>query len=101
MRTRLRFLLINSLGSDPNAGHAPSVLNRNEILRSVSLYYLTQSFASSVLIYAQNPNGFSNVYTKAATDAPLLFSAFKYNPGFWPEALVARVGNLVYYKSKS
>ncbi|KAJ5806537.1 alpha/beta-hydrolase [Penicillium pulvis] len=85
--------------SDPDAGHAPSVLTRNEILRSVSLYYLTESFASSVVIYAQNPNGFSTVYSKASNDAPLLFSAFKYNPGFWPPALVAKVGNLVYYKN--
>ncbi|KAL2835837.1 alpha/beta-hydrolase [Aspergillus pseudoustus] len=83
--------------SDPNAGDAPSVLTHNEILRSVSLYYLTKSFASSVLTYTQNPSGFATEYTKAHTDAPLLFSAFKYNVGFWPEALVARVGNLVLY----
>ncbi|KAK4912387.1 hypothetical protein LTR66_017290 [Elasticomyces elasticus] len=85
--------------SDPNAGHAPSVLTHNEILRSISLYYLTESFASSVAIYAQNPQGFNTVYTKANNDAPLLFSAFKYNVGFWPPALVAKVGNLVYYKN--
>ncbi|KAJ5753576.1 alpha/beta-hydrolase [Penicillium nucicola] len=85
--------------SDPNAGHFPSVLTHNEILRSVSLYYLTESFASSVMIYAQNPHGFSTVYTRANNDAPLLFSAFKYNVGFWPPALVAKVGNLVYYKN--
>ncbi|KAL4978213.1 alpha/beta-hydrolase [Aspergillus desertorum] len=85
--------------SDPNAGTSPSLLNHNEILRSVSLYYLTESFASSVVIYAQNPNGFSTVYTKANTDAPLLFSAFKYNVGFWPPALVAKTGNLVHYRN--
>ncbi|KAL3459479.1 alpha/beta-hydrolase [Aspergillus heterothallicus] len=83
--------------SDPNAGHAPSALTHNEILRSVSLYYLTKTFASTVLTYAQNPNGFAIEYTKADTDAPLLFSAFKYNVGFWPQALVAKVGNLVMY----
>ncbi|KAL2843055.1 alpha/beta-hydrolase [Aspergillus pseudodeflectus] len=83
--------------SDTNAGRAPSTLTHNEILRSVSLYYLTESFASSVLTYAQNPNGFATVYTKANTDAPLLFSAFKYNVGFWPPAVVAKVGNLVKY----
>jgi hypothetical protein len=52
-----------------------------------------------VLTYAQNPNGFATVYTKANTDAPLLFSAFKYNVGFWPPAVVAKVGNLVKYTS--
>ena len=55
---------------------------------------------SSAFIYAQNPNGFRTVYTKATTDAPLLFSAFKYNVGFWPAAKVAQVGNLVKYQSK-
>ncbi|CAG8270903.1 unnamed protein product [Penicillium salamii] len=85
--------------SDPNAGHGPSLLSHNEILRSVSLYFLTETFASSVVIYAQNPHGFRSVYSKANNDAPLLFSAFKYNPGFWPPALVAKVGNLVYYKN--
>ncbi|PYH88720.1 alpha/beta-hydrolase [Aspergillus ellipticus CBS 707.79] len=85
--------------SDPNAGTYPSVLTHNAILTSVSLYYLTESFASSVVIYAQNPNGFSSVYSKATTDAPLLFSAFKYNVGFWPPALVAKAGNLVLYRN--
>jgi hypothetical protein len=85
-------------GSDPKAGTSPSVLNHQEILLSVSLYYLTRSFLSSVYIYFQNPHGFKTSYTKAHTDAPLLFSAFKYNVGFWPEPLVAKVGNLVMYK---
>ncbi|RAO65188.1 uncharacterized protein BHQ10_001200 [Talaromyces amestolkiae] len=83
--------------SDPNAGQSPSVLTHNEILRSVSLYYLSECFASSVVIYQQNANGFSTVYTKANNDAPLLFSAFKYNVGFWPPAVVAKTGNLVLY----
>ncbi|KAJ0419605.1 alpha/beta-hydrolase [Aspergillus carlsbadensis] len=85
--------------SDPNAGTQPSVLTHTEILRSVSLYYLTESFASSVLTYAQNSEGFATVYTKANTDAPLLFSAFKYNVAFWPPAVVERVGNLVSYSN--
>lgn len=75
------------------------MLDHTEILTSVSLFYLTKSFASSTFIYAQNPNGFRAEYTKAKTDAPLLFSAFKYNDGFWPPAKVAQVGNLVKYQS--
>ncbi|USW48953.1 Putative alpha/Beta hydrolase [Septoria linicola] len=55
-------------------------------------------------MYYQKPNGprgpgFRSEYTKAKTDAPMLFSAFKYNIGFWPPALVARVGNLVSYRN--
>jgi len=76
------------------------VVDHAELLTGVSLYYLTKSFVSSAFIYAQNPNGFRPAYTKATTDAPLLFSAFKYNVGFWPPAKVAQVGNLVKYQSK-
>lgn len=52
-------------------------------------------------MYAQNPNGFSTDYTKARTDAPMLFSTFKYNVGFWPKELLEKVGNLVLYNCKS
>ena len=76
------------------------MLDHTELLTGVSLYYLTKSFVPSAFIYAQNPNGFRAEYTKAATDAPLLFSAFKYNLGFWPPAKVAQVGNLVRYQSR-
>ena len=76
------------------------MLDRVEILRTVSLFYLTRSFVSSVFIYARNAGGFRPEYTPAATDAPLLFSAFKYNVGFWPPAKVGQVGNLVSYRSE-
>ena len=87
-------------GSDPRAGTPPSVINHREILRSTSLYYLTESFTSAAFIYYANPHGFRSEYTRAPTDAPLLFSSFKYNVGFWPKAFAEKVGNLVYYKSK-
>jgi hypothetical protein len=51
-------------------------------------------------IYFQNPTALKTVYMKAQTDVPILFSGFKYNPGFWPPALVAELGNLVLYRSK-
>ncbi|KAJ7797976.1 Alpha/Beta hydrolase protein, partial [Mycena leptocephala] len=66
------------LWSDPRAGNPPSVLTHTAILTSVSLYYLTDSFLSAVWIYAQNANGFPQVYTKAPTDAPMLFSQYEY-----------------------
>jgi hypothetical protein len=91
---------ISMTGSDPRAGTPPSVLNHNEILKSVSLYYLTKSIISSMYIYFQNPTALSAEYTKARTDAPMFFSGFQYAPGFFPEALVAKVGNLVLYRSK-
>lgn len=79
---------------------SPSVLSHNEILRTVSLYYLTKTFISSIYEYAQNPDAFKSVYAKVPTDAPFLFTDFHYNIWFWPEDLVAKVGNLVYFKCK-
>jgi hypothetical protein len=84
-------------GSDPQAGTTPSVLTHNEILREVSLYYLTKSFVSSVFTYAQNPTSLKSTYTKARTDAPMLFSSFKWSGAFWTEEVVSWVGNLVSY----
>ncbi len=94
-------MLTSNAGSDPGAGTGPSVLTHHEILRGVSLYYLTGTFLPSVYIYAQNPNGFRLSYTKASTDAPMLFSSFAYNSAFWPRQYVETVGNLVFFRGKS
>ncbi|ETS76581.1 hypothetical protein PFICI_11968 [Pestalotiopsis fici W106-1] len=83
--------------SDPRAGTPPSVLTHNEILREVSLYYLTKSFVSSVFTYAQNSGALKSTYSKARTDAPMLFSSFKWSGAFWTEEVVSWVGNLVSY----
>ncbi|KAF9445163.1 alpha/beta-hydrolase [Macrolepiota fuliginosa MF-IS2] len=86
-----------SIWSDPRAGTNGSLINPETTLTTVSLYYLTQCFVSSVFTYAQNPNGFMTTYSKANTDAPLLFSAFQFNNQYWPKEVVAMVGNLVSY----
>ncbi|KAJ7205254.1 Alpha/Beta hydrolase protein, partial [Mycena pura] len=83
--------------SDPRAGTGPSQLNSTTLLTMISLYYLTESFPSSLLIYGANPTAFSPVYTKASTDAPMLFSQHKYNVAYWPKEFLAKVGNLVSY----
>ncbi|TGO18995.1 hypothetical protein BTUL_0006g00280 [Botrytis tulipae] len=83
--------------SDPQAGTSPSVLTHNEILRQVSLYFLTKSFISSIFTYPQNTDAYSSSYSKAQTDAPMLFSSFKYSGAFWTEKVVSWAGNLVTY----
>ncbi|KAM0255361.1 hypothetical protein ACHAQJ_005881 [Trichoderma viride] len=85
--------------SDPRRGTGPSLITNNEILRHVSMYYLSQTFDSAAFIYAQNPDGFSHTYRTARSNQPLLFSSFQHNMLFYPEKLVATVGNLVYYNS--
>ncbi|KAJ7585314.1 Alpha/Beta hydrolase protein [Mycena floridula] len=78
--------------SDPNGEVTDS-----DIFTTVSLYFLSETFLSSVYIYGQNPNGIKTSYTKAPTDAPMLFSNYKWNVGYWPKEFVAKVGNLVSY----
>ncbi|KAL6898577.1 Alpha/Beta hydrolase protein [Trichoderma evansii] len=87
--------------SDPRRGTGPSLVTNNEILKHVSLYYLTQTFDSAAFIYAQNPTGkgFSYTYRRARSNQPLLYSNYQWNMLFYPEKLVATVGNLVYYNS--
>ncbi|TGO42010.1 hypothetical protein BHYA_0013g00130 [Botrytis hyacinthi] len=88
-------------GSDPQAGTSPSVLTHNEILRQVPLYFLTKSFVSSTFTCPQNTDAYSSSYSKAQTDAPMLFSSFKYSGAFWTEQVVSWVGNLVTYNCES
>ncbi|KAL7929764.1 Alpha/Beta hydrolase protein [Trichoderma chlorosporum] len=85
--------------SDPRRGTWPSVLTDHEILRAVSLYYLTQSFTSAAYIYNQNPSSFAVPLSKTTSDAPFLFSSFKYDTFFIPEPVIRSLTNLVYYKS--
>ncbi|KAH8900004.1 alpha/beta-hydrolase [Thozetella sp. PMI_491] len=84
--------------SEPQAGTPPSVFTHNEMLCLISLYFLTRTFLSSVYIYFQNPEGFRTTYTKARTDAPMLFSAFRHD-AFYHRSVVEQVGNLVFYRN--
>ncbi|KAJ7646775.1 Alpha/Beta hydrolase protein, partial [Roridomyces roridus] len=84
--------------SDPRAGTPPSQLDDNCILTSISLFYLTNTFYSSLWIYEQDPGALNPVYAKPQTDAPMFFSQFEYNTLFWPEEWVAKVGNLEWYR---
>ncbi|KAJ2986348.1 hypothetical protein NUW58_g5072 [Xylaria curta] len=81
--------------SDPRRGTGPSLITDNEILRTISLIYLSGSATSAGYIYQQNIGTFNQEYTKADNDAPLLFSGFPYNNGAWPDALLAMLGNHV------
>ncbi|KAF9467876.1 Alpha/Beta hydrolase protein [Collybia nuda] len=86
------------LWSDPRAGTNGSLVNTDNILASISLYFLTESFISATFTYAQNATSFGTVYTRAPTDAPMLFSSFKFNNQYWPKEIISRVGNMVFYK---
>jgi hypothetical protein len=104
--TILPFRLLNDTytplaGADATAGHYPSVLTHNEILRSISLTYLTDTFMSSIYTYAQDPSVLETGIRRAKTDAPMLVTFFRYSIGFWPEVVLQTMGNLVMYRRES
>jgi len=77
------------------------LLTHHEILRHVSLIFLTDSFASSVWSYSQafHALDFANpLFHRARTDAPMLVSYFKYAISFWPVEVLRMIGNLAHYR---
>ncbi|CAE6495508.1 unnamed protein product [Rhizoctonia solani] len=82
---------------DPLMGTLPSTLNNNTIMTSVSLYYLTRTFETSVNTYYQNPKEFAPIMRQATNNIPMGFASYRYEAQFYPQFYVARVGNLVYY----
>ncbi|RYP41967.1 hypothetical protein DL767_000598 [Monosporascus sp. MG133] len=86
--------------ADPNAGTGVSLLNHNEILRSVTLTYLTNTFISSIYTYAQDTDlpYIKGIINRAHTDAPMFVTFFRYSIGFWPESVLRLMGNLVQYR---
>ncbi|KAH7338342.1 Alpha/Beta hydrolase protein [Rhizoctonia solani] len=82
---------------DPLMGMRPSTLDNNTILTSVSLYYLTRTFETSVNTYYQNPKEFAPIMRRAANSIPMGFASYRYEAQYYPQFYVAKVGNLVYY----
>jgi hypothetical protein len=80
--------------TDPDHS-SPSTFTSDTILTTVSLYYLTRTFLSSVWIYTIGHFHFD--YNVVPPKAPMGFSAFRYNPAAWPRKLVEKVGNLTVY----
>jgi hypothetical protein len=80
--------------SDPDRS-APNTITDNTILTSVSLYYLTCTFLSSVWIYSRG--SFSRDYNVTRPSTPMGFSAFRWDTAQWPREFVAKVGNLTVY----
>ncbi|KAG8733594.1 hypothetical protein FRC11_004830 [Ceratobasidium sp. 423] len=69
---------------DPLMGTPPSTLNNNTIMTSVSLYYLTCTFETSINTYYQNPNEFAPVMRRATNDIPMGFASYRYEAQYDP-----------------
>lgn len=87
-------------GADPAAGTPPSLLTHTEILRSVSLSFLTSTFMYAIYTYAQDENlpYIEGIIRRAKTDAPMYVTYFQYAIGFWPQEVLRLMGNLVMYR---
>ncbi|CEL61479.1 Putative epoxide hydrolase OS=Stigmatella aurantiaca (strain DW4/3-1) GN=STAUR_4299 PE=3 SV=2 [Rhizoctonia solani AG-1 IB] len=85
------------LFGDPLMGSSPSTLTNNTIITTVSLYYLSQTFETSVNTYYQNPNEFPSVMRRAANNIPMGFASYRYEAQYYPQFYLSKIGNLVYY----
>ncbi|CAE6431114.1 unnamed protein product [Rhizoctonia solani] len=84
-------------GHDPLIGTAPSTLNNNTILTSVSLYYLTRTFETAVNVYYQNRGELWSTPRRAVNRIPMGFADYRYEAQYYPEFYLQEVGNLVYH----
>ncbi|CAE6378117.1 unnamed protein product [Rhizoctonia solani] len=83
---------------DPLMGTSPSTLDNNTIMTTVSLYFLTRTFETSINTYYQNPKEFTpSVMRRATNNIPMGFASYKYEAQYFPQFYLAQVGNLVYY----
>ncbi|KIJ44826.1 hypothetical protein M422DRAFT_207769 [Sphaerobolus stellatus SS14] len=83
-------------------------LDSKDVLDTIALYYLSQSFATSVLIYHQSHNLRAEMTTPAANGevrwkvrSKIGFSLFPYEIGASPRAYIQACGNLVFYKERA
>lgn len=74
-QTKLRPNSSRSLVNSWTTGSDSSLVDVSHILTTVSLYFLTSSFPTSISIYAQNA-GFSSSDTRANTNKPFGYGAF-------------------------
>ncbi|QRW20693.1 epoxide hydrolase [Rhizoctonia solani] len=84
-------------GADPLIGVTHSTLDNNTILTSVSLYYLTRTFETTVNVYYQNQGQFTAVSRHAVNRVPMGFADYRYELQYYPEFYLQQVGNLVYH----
>lgn len=71
-------LLLNQISKyRRKLGSDPSLVDMTYILTTVSLYYLTASFPTSLFVYAQNA-GFSSSDVRAGTNKPFGYGAFQW-----------------------
>ncbi|KAI5122858.1 hypothetical protein M0805_003151 [Coniferiporia weirii] len=79
----------------------PERFDPQDVLDTVALYFLSGSFASSVLIYNQSFKERTELASDSKKWVPqgkLGVSAFPFEIGVSPKADIAAIGNLVYYK---
>jgi len=92
------------IGEKIYAWSDPERIDEQDILDTTALYYLSGSFATSVLIYNQSTQvrtELSTMPNKWLIKSKIGFSSFPYEIGGAPRAHISAIGPLVYYKEHS
>jgi len=99
--------LLTYIGEKMHSWSDPRHLDPKDVLDTVALYYLSQSFATSVMIYHQSFGIRSemtirteNNEVKWKVGSKIGFTLFPYEIGASPRAYIQACGNLVYYKER-
>lgn len=96
--------LLAYIGEKLHEWSDPTVMTSEDIIDTVSLYYLTRSFYTSVMIYNQSKDGIwdivanPNKWKFANPKTKFGFSNYPYEIGAAPRPLFRGIANLVQYK---
>ncbi|KIJ41227.1 hypothetical protein M422DRAFT_255732, partial [Sphaerobolus stellatus SS14] len=92
--------LLSYIGEKFQAWSDPTTLDDNDVLDTVALYYLSRSFATSVVIYQE----FIKIRPEMATkkvNSTMGFTLFPYEILAPPRAYMEAMGPLAFYKERS
>jgi len=93
--------LLAYIGEKILAWSDPSTLDLDDLLATVAIYWLTDSFHTSVMIYQQNTKQREIISSREGTrgrmKSTIGYSAFPYEIGTSPRSWIAQCANLVQY----
>jgi len=97
--------LLAYIGEKIQAWSDPSALDMDDLLATVVIYYLSDSFHTSVMIYNQSAKVILSLYNGEGVwggrniKSTIGYSAFPYEIGPSPRSWIAKYANIVEYKT--
>jgi len=96
--------LLAYIGEKMQAWSDPSAWDVNDLLETVAIYYFTESFHTSVIIYLQSKDervAFESTVSWGKLKSKLGLSAFPYEVRMYPRSWIEKCGPVVQYNTHS